>query len=296
MSDDLRRYCRSSSVSTCTRWARLPSSRCSISQVHTIWKAKLGQYLFVALGLGKPTWILMEIVSPLTMLYTVFTNPERNSPLPGSHQWLIFLFCVHYFHRSIISPLRYICTLHTSGGLRLTPTHRNPSMAPVHIIIAFCAVVFNLINGSLIGGWLGGYGSASSVPAWQLLSGSFIWAAGFCGNIYHEEILRNIRRDGPIDKEHEGRVVVDNGRVYRVPEGGLFRLIWHPHVGLNPGIFWLRAELLSLRGSSIFRNGLSGQGIPSPAAAFTTSAQRQCLSSTRLLRCFQGLCSMLLRS
>lgn len=239
----------------------------------------------------------MEIVSPLTMLYTVFTNPERNGPLPRSHQWLIFLFCVHYFHRSIISPLRYICTPHAPLGPRLTPTHRNPSMAPVHIILALGAVVFNLINGSLIGGWLGGYGSANSVPGWQLLSGSLIWAAGFCGNIYHEEILRNIRRNGPVgkDTEHERRtVVVDNGRVYMVPEGGLFRFIWHPHVGLNPGIFWLRVELLSLRGSSIFRNGLSGQGIPSLAAASTTSARRQCLSSTRLLRCFQGLCSVLL--
>lgn len=103
-------------------------------------------------------------------------------------------------------------------------------------------MIFNIINGSLIGGWLGGYGSTSSVSAWQILLGSVIWAAGFCGNIYHEEILRDIRRDRPVDKdaEREGRaveveVVVDNGRVYRVPEGGLFRLIWHPHVGPNPG-------------------------------------------------------------
>lgn len=113
-------------------------------------------------------------------------------------------------------------------------------MAPIHISFALGGVIFNIINGSLIGGWLGGYGSTSSVPAWQILFGSVIWAAGFCGNIYHEEILRDIRRDRPVDKdaEREGRavvVVVDNGRVYRVPEGGLFRLIWHPHVGLNLG-------------------------------------------------------------
>lgn len=110
-------------------------------------------------------------------------------------------------------------------------------MAPIHISFALSAVIFNIINGSLIGGWLGGYGSTSSVPAWQILFGSVIWAAGFCGNIYHEEILRDIRRDRPVDKDAEGRavVVMDNGRVYRVPEGGLFRLIWHPHVGLGPG-------------------------------------------------------------
>lgn len=113
-------------------------------------------------------------------------------------------------------------------------------MAPVHIIFALGGTVFNLINGSLIGGWLGGYGSASSVPTLQLVSGSVIWAAGFYGNIYHEEILRGIRRDKPTDKiaERKGRAVIYNGRVYRVPEGGLFRCIWHPHVGPNPWCFF----------------------------------------------------------
>lgn len=109
-------------------------------------------------------------------------------------------------------------------------------MAPIHIILALGGTVFNLINGSLIGGWLGGYGSASSAPVLQLVSGSIIWTAGFYGNIYHEEILRGLRRDKPADKgvECKGGAVVDNGRVYRVPEGGLFKWIWHPHVGPNP--------------------------------------------------------------
>lgn len=175
----------------------------------------------------------MEIVSPIVMLYTVFTNPERNGPLLGSHIWLASLYCVHYLHRSIIGPIRYISR--TSEAMVSSNTRalaRNPSMAPIHIILMLGAVVFNLINGMLIGGWLGGYGSASSVSTWQLVSGSVIWAAGFYGNIYHEEILRDIRRDKPANKdaEREGRVVVDSGRVYRVPEGGLFRWIWHPHV------------------------------------------------------------------
>lgn len=129
-------------------------------------------------------------------------------------------------------------------------------MAPVHIILALGATVFNLINGSLIGGWLGGYGSASSVPALQLVFGSIIWATGFYGNIYHEEILRGIRRDKPA--ERKGRSVIDNGRVYRVPEGGLFEWIWHPHVGPNTWYFsFLRESMLSFffEGEVFFRVG-----------------------------------------
>lgn len=107
-------------------------------------------------------------------------------------------------------------------------------MAPTHITLTLGGLAFNLINGSLIGGWLGGYGSASSVPTLQLVAGSILWAVGLYGNIYHEEVLRNIRRDKSFDKdaEQEGKVVVNNGRVYKIPEGGLFRWIWHPHVCL----------------------------------------------------------------
>lgn len=162
---------------------------------------------------GKPAWILMELVSPLTMLYTVFTNPERTQPLSYIHLWLVTLYCLHYAHRALISPLM------------------NHSMAPINIIIPIGAAFFNLMNGSLIGGWLGGYGSAKHVPMWQVIAGSVLFVTGLFGNVYHEEVLREIRRDKRVDKnvEKEGKVVVENGRVYKIPEGGLFRWVWHPH-------------------------------------------------------------------
>lgn len=98
-------------------------------------------------------------------------------------------------------------------------------MAPTHIIITLAGVGFNIINGSMIGGWLGGFGSAAEVPTWQIVAGSSIFLVGLWGNIYHEEILRDIR-----NKPGKDEIVVnDNGRIYKVPQGGLFDYIWYPH-------------------------------------------------------------------
>ncbi|PUU84411.1 3-oxo-5-alpha-steroid 4-dehydrogenase-domain-containing protein [Tuber borchii] len=162
---------------------------------------------------GKLGWILMELCSPLTLLYTIYTNPERTGGLPKIHIWLATLYCMHYFHRALLSPIL------------------NPSMGPMNLIMVIAGVVFNIINGSAIGGWLGGYGSAADVPVWQISIGSAVFILGLWGNMYHEEILREIRRDKSFDKnaQREGRVVTSNGRVYKIPEGGLFKWVWNPH-------------------------------------------------------------------
>jgi 3-oxo-5-alpha-steroid 4-dehydrogenase 1 len=128
-------------------------------------------------------------------------------------------------------------------------------MAPTHIIITLAGVGFNLINGSMIGGWLGGFGSTAKVPTWQIVAGSSIFLVGLWGNIYHEEILRDIRnKPGKVSKDEI--VVDDNGRIYKVPQGGLFDYIWYPHVGNSLRCFWA----LALNCYSTFPNGASGRG------------------------------------
>lgn len=47
----------------------------------------------------------MELCSPLTLLYTIYTNPERTGGLPKIHIWLTTLYCMHYFHRALLSPI-----------------------------------------------------------------------------------------------------------------------------------------------------------------------------------------------
>ncbi|KAA8903173.1 3-oxo-5-alpha-steroid 4-dehydrogenase-domain-containing protein [Sphaerosporella brunnea] len=170
---------------------------------------------------GKPAWIMMELVSPLTLLYTIYTNPSRTGPLPKAHVWLTTLYCMHYFHRALLSPLR------------------NPSIAPFNILLFFAGVAFNLANGSAIGAWLGGYGSATEVPVWRLVIGSAMFMLGLWGNVYHEEVLRDLRRDTPKKSKKsskeaqktpiEERVHELEGRHYKIPHGGLFEYCWYPH-------------------------------------------------------------------
>ncbi|CUS14668.1 unnamed protein product [Tuber aestivum] len=162
---------------------------------------------------GKPGWIFMELFSPLTLLYTICTNPERTGEIPKTHTWLASLYCIHYLHRALLSPIR------------------NSSMGPMNFIMVCAGVSFNIINGSAIGGWLGGYGSAADVPVWQVSIGSAMFVLGLWGNMYHEEILREIRRDTSFakDAEKQGRLVRSGGRVYKIPEGGLFKWVWCPH-------------------------------------------------------------------
>ena len=71
--------------------------------------------------------------------------------------------------------------------------------------------------------------------------GTVIWAVGFCGNLYHEKILRGIRAKSDSISEKDQKVKdtinktlngvrIVNGRVYMIPRGGLFEYILFPHV------------------------------------------------------------------
>jgi 3-oxo-5-alpha-steroid 4-dehydrogenase 1 len=129
-------------------------------------------------------------------------------------------------------------------------------MSPSHIIIVICAIAFNLVNGSAIGGWLGGYGSVKEVPLWQVVLGSVLFLLGLWGNVYHEEILRDLRRDGSNVKKRETAVRSEDGkRVYKIPQGGLFKYCWFPHVSSPSQSGEEGADV-----DSISRSGSSGRG------------------------------------
>lgn len=56
--------------------------------------------------------------------------------------------------------------------------------------------------------------------------GGALWAAGLAANIYHDDILREIRRNPEKAKD---KITGDGGRVYAVPEGGLFGQALYAH-------------------------------------------------------------------
>ncbi|KAL9592134.1 MAG: hypothetical protein Q9179_007023, partial [Wetmoreana sp. 5 TL-2023] len=129
---------------------------------------------------------------------------------------------IHYVYRALISPLLL-----------------NPSMSPIHPFILVSAFSFQVINGSCIGGYLAGYGPtttqdwAGTVPRIEI--GLMIFFAGFVGNIFHDDELREIRRAAASNQkrkaEAQGEKSKSGGvdKVYMMPENGLFRMVLYPH-------------------------------------------------------------------
>ncbi|KZT05371.1 uncharacterized protein LAESUDRAFT_656054 [Laetiporus sulphureus 93-53] len=173
---------------------------------------------------GIKSWIVMELVSPLMFIYTYIRAPlsgGSSPPLTLTHPstFLSALFLIHYLNRAIISPLR------------------TPSRSKSHIVVPLSAVLFNSVNGSLLGTYL------SSPAAQAFLAGAFsrplfwvgvgMWAAGLAGNIIHDEILLNIRRKAKV----KGKARADDDRNggkgnqehYAIPHGYLYKYISYPN-------------------------------------------------------------------
>jgi len=92
------------------------------------------------------------------------------------------------------------------------------------------AVIFNLLNGTLMGTWLGGRTSpltdrSGAVPERAMTTPLFwigvgLWTAGFVGNLMSDEVLYNLRKPGPDGKKKE-RYSVPHGFLYSSPFGGI---------------------------------------------------------------------------
>ncbi|GAA5899155.1 uncharacterized protein JCM6883_005125 [Sporobolomyces salmoneus] len=185
---------------------------------------------------GSFGWWIMEIVSPLAFLSSLplgqhATNFPSFSPsriyhtflsLPLRRQTLVVLFLVHYFNRSTLSTLQ------------------NPSRARMNLLVPISAIVFNLMNGSLMGSYIGGGhfiergGTKDSGlkegKIYQALFnlGIIMWTIGFVSNIYHDQILYQLKRD-KLRQPRENQNSTDPKTRYSIPpKVGLYRYVSHP--------------------------------------------------------------------
>jgi 3-oxo-5-alpha-steroid 4-dehydrogenase 1 len=104
--------------------------------------------------------------------------------------------------------------------------------------VVSCAIAFNAPNGFLLAAFLTSastaaylttHGPSSSPRFW---AGIALWAAGFAGNVYHDEILLNIRRKAIAKGKAKERL--ENGKPapqphYAIPHGGLYSVISFPN-------------------------------------------------------------------
>ncbi|KAL9048445.1 MAG: hypothetical protein Q9162_007721 [Coniocarpon cinnabarinum] len=229
---------------------------------------------------GRLGWILMEVPGLLCAWYCVLTIPpnlpgfsaatqnslEFQIPKTGSFldipetwsnlggkvvppamQWwdlpvgnktLLGLYTIHYVYRALIFPFL------------------NPSMSPIHLFVFLAASTWQTLNGLSIGGWIAGYGKSSTMewagrPASTMI-GLIIWGWALLGNMFHDDELREIRREAARQQRQEkdknakknnadgaaANNKADVGKVYMLPQGGLFSLVLHPHY-LCEWIEWL---------------------------------------------------------
>jgi len=196
---------------------------------------------------GIKAWIIMELFAPSAFVYSLLQAPFASLPTSGiskvfsklegtqrtnfdqfsllpslstlstlssKQRVLASLFLVHYANRALISPLR------------------TPGRSPSHLVVVLCAVVFNIVNGSLMGSYISSdechsfLKSSSDARFWF---GVALWGAGFIGNIVHDEILLNIRRrqqSAASKKSDEGG---KKEMHYAIPHGLLYKFVSYPN-------------------------------------------------------------------
>lgn len=204
---------------------------------------------------GDWGWLLMEACSPLAFLWSLAapltTSPLSHWPpfspsailgalsaLPPARKVLATLFLVHYANRSVIGTLR------------------NPGRAPMHLVIPLLSALFNLANGGTLGAWLSAGGRAastatggtaglkppsssssslgSSAPSALFCIGVGLWAAGFAGNIFHDEHLYALKRARRRSlAKGKAKASSSSGKPpahdrYAIPTRGLYALVSHP--------------------------------------------------------------------
>ncbi|RYP83958.1 hypothetical protein DL769_001264 [Monosporascus sp. CRB-8-3] len=169
---------------------------------------------------GRIAWLTMEVPGFMTLLYYMKTLPAQYgiTDLPWQNKVLAGLFVIHYTYRAIIFPLI------------------QPSMSPIHAIIWINSVIFQVCNGSALGGWLAAYGPTTR-EAWaaqsstlQFAVGLVLFYVGLTGNYFSDEELREIRRNEMRRQEklkEKGQRSIE--KHYEVPDNGLFKYMLYPH-------------------------------------------------------------------
>lgn len=159
----------------------------------------------------------MEIVSPISFITTFARAPLSpagiHPPLSHPSTFLAGLFLTHYTNRAILSPLR------------------TPSRSRSHISVTISGILFNLCNGFLMGAYLtspaGVAAANTALSRKSFWIGIALWSFGFVGNIVHDEVLLNIRRNQKRKaKQPEGKAGKEH---YSIPVGYLYGFISYPN-------------------------------------------------------------------
>jgi protein-S-isoprenylcysteine O-methyltransferase Ste14 len=146
---------------------------------------------------NRIAWIIMELVSPLTLIGTYLAYERKASSLVIV---FIMLWGIHYVNRSLIFPFR---------------TKTDGKKMP--LLIAIFACCFNSVNGFTNGYWFAVYADYSVEWFWDIrfLIGFVLFVFGFFVNVQSDNILFKLRNPG--EKE------------YKIPFGGFYKWVSSPN-------------------------------------------------------------------
>ncbi|KAG6840730.1 hypothetical protein C0991_004748 [Blastosporella zonata] len=160
---------------------------------------------------GIKSWIVMELVAPTSFLCFFLSSPTR-PPLVSTQSFLTSLYLLHYLNRALLSPLR------------------TPSRSKSHIAVLLAGIVFNITNGFLLGTYIASPAAGAyltdALARPTFLIGVAFWFFGAAGNIWHDEILLNIRRKARSKGKARDGTSTEH---YAIPHGGLYALVSYPN-------------------------------------------------------------------
>lgn len=147
-------------------------------------------------------WFLMEFPAGASFLYAFFQGPNRYEPFP---LFVLFVWVCHYANRGYIMP-----------ALMRVPKGQKSSFGLMVVLIGW---VVTSLHGYLNATWVTRL-HPNPTASWfvdpRFLVGVTLYYVGLGLNLHSDHILRNLRSKEEVERGE---------RVYRIPEGGLFRYV-----------------------------------------------------------------------
>ncbi|CAI9098386.1 OLC1v1035019C1 [Oldenlandia corymbosa var. corymbosa] len=152
-------------------------------------------------------WFLME--SPTLWLTLLLFPLGKNHSNPVA-QILILPYLIHYFHRTVIYPLRIRLKNNGAGDTK--------TAAGFPVVIALIGFFFNLLNAYLQTRWVSHYADLDS-GRWKFwlrfAGGLMVFVVGMAVNVGSDYALLGLKSVG--------------GGKYKIPRGGCFELVSCPN-------------------------------------------------------------------
>ena len=165
---------------------------------------------------GKAGWMIMEMISPATMVL-VFNTFKSQGPVLSTGRILFLFWLAHYFNRSFYAVIR------------------SPSVKQSRLDIVVFSAVFNAINAGWIGYDLADLNTQAFELSIKTLAGLALFVSGMVTNIQMDYQLQDARQKA--------------GGQYILPDWGLYKYILSPNYA-SEIVEWTGFALLQGRESA----------------------------------------------